>query len=489
MKSFFTNTPLQEVAAALTRVRAKTDALNNFTLNALRNFDLIIGQSNRPDRMHTQLVEWNIIPKFDYFFSGSSTGIKFISKNWVERELLDGDNVQNPYIWDSPHMWKEFFRLIEDYEDKEIAVISSAPRKEHAELRNYSNVNFLSPTPELAVQFEYDKRFMLELYKSIDIPYHVCNYDSAENVNHGYKFHAKHFNSEILAVQATQGSGGVTAKSSIQALFFVNNEESFDTAMRLLSGEGPVRVMKKYSGIPSNSGGLTLPFGTYISGIPTVKPCGVEELGTKPGTSGGNQWDTRFPEYAVNSQFEQIVKVGSKMASNGYFGIFGLDPIMPVGPEDIVFNSEINARSQGPDPQRAFAARQIGIPTLETMQLAFYLNCPTNLFPAPEDYNLVTRWLKIPPYLKLFAKKDQTVSKNFNGYWRWDKGLAKAEPENALFRIVGAPSIGQKILVNSPDNFLYVKFLDPEVEIYTQDEKPRLTSLALEIVNYLYSSL
>ncbi|MDO8483013.1 MAG: hypothetical protein Q7S86_04310, partial [bacterium] len=470
-------------------VSNKSLKIRQFIQQSLATFDLVVGQGNRPDRMHTQLVEWGVIPPFDYFFTGSRVGAQEIAKNWVEREVVENLEEQMPYIWDSPTMWGRFFELLDSNKDKKIIVISSSPRKEHERLAAYPNMLLASPTPKLAVRFEYDKRYMEELYNSIGMEYRVCNYASSEAIVNGYKFHAEKLESGSLVVQAAQGSGGVTMKSSTQAFFFVTDEKEFQYAIRALVGEGPLRIMKKYDGIPSNSAGLALPFGTFISAIPTVKPCGIVELGARSGTSGGNQWDTRFPTNAIDSQFEQLGKVGSKMADSGFYGVFGLDPIMPLVSNGEVFNSEINARSQGPDPQRAWAANHVGIPSLEEMQLAFYLGCTEELFPRTEDYNLVTRWLKIPPYLKLFPKKNQVVINNLNGYWNWQNGLVKASSKNASFKISGAPYPRQKIAVSSPDNFLYIKFLNVDMKIYTDEEKPRLTPRALKIVNYLYANI
>jgi hypothetical protein len=89
--------------------------------------------------------------------------------------------------------------------------------------------------------------------------------------------------------------------------------------------------------------------------------------------------------------------------------------------------------------------------------------------------------------LKLFPRKDQVVKSNLNGYWKFEDGeLTKAEKANAAFRITGAPRIGQKIVTTSPDNFLYIKFLDTEFKIFTDDKEPGLTPQALEIVNHVY---
>jgi hypothetical protein len=484
---FFPDTP-EEVFLAVERVRLISEGLRAFIRESLVKFDLVVGQANRPDRMYL-LVEGGVIPSFDYFFTGSKQGQEFIAKNWVEREVIDNTEEQIPYIWDSPNMWKKFWQLLDKNKDKKILLISAAPHKEHKRLIQHPNVVFVSPKPDLAVLFEYDKRHMFQLYDSIGIEYNVCNYDSSDEVFNGYSFHVKQLCSSSLVVQATQGSGGVTAKSSIQALFFVNDEESFKSALLKLKGEGPLRVMKKYDGISSNTGALALPFGIFISGIPTIKPCGLAELGALPGTGGGNQWDLCFSISAIDSQFDQLRKVGNKMVDSGYYGVFGLEPIMPITPDGTIFNSEINARSQGTDSQRTWVANRAGIASIEEMQLAYYLGCPAKFFPKENDYNLVTQWMKIPPYLKLFPKKDQIVRKDFNGYWKWDKVLLQTNPQNAHFRISGAPKVGQKILQSSPDNFLYVKFFDVDMKVFTQGENPKLTLIALEIVNYLYANI
>ncbi|MCX6757272.1 MAG: hypothetical protein NTZ44_00050 [Candidatus Nomurabacteria bacterium] len=489
-QNFFSGAPLAIVLPALERVSNTTEELRAKTRQSLKEFEIVIGQGNRPDRIHTHLHEANIIPKFNYYFSGSKTGSERMAEKWFEREVLDNSGVHTPYIWDSPIMWKNFFDLLDNNRDKQILISSSAPRDEHKRLVEYPNVLFASPTPEIAVLFGDDKRYMADLYQSLGMKYDVCNYCSAEDVNKDYLFHREHFNSENIVVQATIGSGGVTTTSSIQALFFVNSEQEFQNALNRLKGEGPVRVMKRFDGIPSNTSALSLPFGTFVSGIPSIKPCGLKELGAKDGTSGGNQWDNSFfHETSIDSQYYQLEKVGTKMAATGYHGVFGLDPIMPKKSEDLVFNSEINARSQGPDPQRAYAALKAGIPSLEEIQLAFYLKCPKEIFPNVADYNLVTRWLKIPPYLKLFPKQDLIVRKNFNGHYNWQGKLVKTSPLNASFKIIGAPYIGQKIVTSSPDNFLYVKFLDENAKIFTHEEKPKLTAFAREIVNYIYQNI
>lgn len=485
---FFSNAPRSEVLSALKRIKGTVKTLRQSIKEALKGFDLIIGQGNRPDRMHTNLIEGKIIEKFDYYFSGSKTGVENIATNWFEREVIEGTNEHIPYIWDSPQMWVEFFALLNKNRDKKILVTSSAPRNEHKKILDYPNVLFTSPFAETAVLFGDDKRHMSDIYESLGMPYDVCNYEKSEDVSNNYAFHVNRLNSQILVVQASRGSGGVT-KNDNQALFFIENENEFQNAIKSLIGEGPLRVMKKYEGVPSNTSALALPFGTYVSGIPSIKPCGITEIGARPGTSGGNQWDTRFPAYAIDSQFEQIQKVGTKMAASEYYGVFGLDPIMPLDLNEIVFNSEINARSQGPDPQRALAAMKLGIPTLEEMQLAFYLGCPKELFPSADDYNLVTRWLRIPPYLKLFPKEDYIVKRNFNGYWNWDKTLIASDKKNASFKICGAPYVGQKILKKSPDNFLYIKFFNDDVKIFTDGSKPHLTDFALEIIDYLYANI
>lgn len=487
-KFFFPNAPMAQILAAVNQLKLQTKLIRQFIKNKIGEFDIVIGQGNRPDRLHTQFIDTGIITQFDYFFTGSKIGFEDISKNWFEREVVEGLTEQMPYIWDSPVMWQKFWELLNENRDKKILLISSAPRKEHANIFEYKNITFTSPRSDLAVKFEYDKRKMQELYISIGIPYDVYNYDSSEVVTKGYEFHSLMLDTSDLVIQATMGSGGVTMKSSIQALFFVNNPDEFQNALYKLRGEGPVRVMKRYGGVGSNSAALALPGRTYISGIPTVKPChGIPEVGTKSGTSPGNQWDQRFPGSAVNAQFEQLMKVGYEIAAQGFIGVFGLDPIMPLTEADTVFNSEINARSQGPDAQRAFAMHNLGIVSLEELQLAYYLGISDELFPSCDDYNLITRWLKIPPYLKLFAKEAKIVKKDLNGYWNFtETGLQKSDNEQALFRITGAPRLGQKITVTSPDNFLYIKFLDNDFKIFTDDKEPGLTPQALEIVNHVY---
>ena len=486
---FFLGAPLSDLFPVLEKVQRSTSKIRNFIQRSLIDFELLIGQGNRPDRIHTHLVSSGVIPKFDYYFTGSKVGEENISFNWFEREMLDGKNEHTPYIWNSQKMWEQFFHLLNKNQGKKILVSSSAPRDQHKLLANYSNVLFASPPPEVAVYFGDDKRKMYEIYSSLGLQYEVINYASTEDVLNDYNFHSEQLHGKSLVVQATIGSGGVTENDK-RALYFTDNEDEFHNSIENLRGEGPLRIMKKYDGIPSNTAALSLPLGTYISAIPSVKPCGVTEIGAKMGTSGGNQWDTRFPIDAIDSQFYQIKKVGEKMASSGYNGVFGLDPIMPFTQNGLVFNSEINARAQGPDSQRASSALAIGIPCLEEMQLAFYLGCPSELFPDPSDYNLITRWLKIPPYLKLFPKEDSFVKANFNGYWRFQNGtLIRSDLKDASFKITGAPRVGQKILRDSPDNFLYVKFIDVDTKIYTDGTNPRLTSNALEISDYLYENI
>ena len=490
-RKFFPGAPMHKIISRYEELVLKTNLLRAYIRDAQKKFDLTIGQGNRPDRLHVQLIENGALSPFDYFFTGSRFSFEHVAKNWIEREVLEELDEQYPYIWDSPLTWKKFWELLEQNKEKKILLITSAPRKEHSKLVDFPNVLFASPTAEIASPFEFDKRIMSELYQSLGMSYTALGYESAQDVSKGYAFHSQELKGTELVIQATQGSGGVTMKSSIRALFFVENETEFQDALRALEGEGPVRIMKKYEGVGSNSAALALPFGTFISGIPTVKPChGFPEIGVKPGTSPGNQWDERFPGWTIESQFEQLGKVGRKMANDGYNGVFGLDPVMPLDPirNGHVFNSEINARNQGPDPQRAFAINQIGLCSIEEMQLAYYLGCPVEYFPNVHDYNLITRWLRIPGYLKLFARVDHTVRRNLNGYYRFENDEMKVvSKEDAQFKITGAPAPCQKITVASPDNFLYVKFLDPNFKIFTEHATPELTREAKIITETIYT--
>lgn len=492
-KFFFPNAPMAQISATLNHLKIQTKFLRQKIKEEIQKFDLIIAQGNRPDRLHVQLHENGLISKFDYFFTGSSFGFEDMSHNWIEREVEENLQEQTPYIWDSLLMWSKFWELLEANRDKKILLISSAPRKEHSRLRSFPNITFASPTADVAAPFEFDKRIMKSIYQSFGVQYDAIEYESSISVTYGYEYHALMLDTQNLVVQATQGSGGVTAKSSKPALFFVSNNLEFQNAIAALRDEGPLRIMPKYEGIGSNTGALALPFGTFISGIPTIKPChGITELGTKPGTSPGNQWDaTRFPSWAIDSEFEQLQMVGNYMSQNGYAGTFGLDPVMPISGENTqVFNSEINSRAQGPDSQRAFAVNRIGICSLEEIQLAFYLGINTDIFHYSEEYNLVTRWLRIPPYLKLFAKNRQTVKFDLNGYWySQDKGLNKCSMEEAKFKISGAPKPGQVIYQESPDNILYIKFFDPNFQIFNDDIEPGLTPQALEIVEWIYANI
>src|SRR3989338_8400272 len=147
---FFAGAPLPVVSQSLKVVRNKSLKIRRFTQQSLVTFDMVVGQGNRPDRMHTQLVEWGVIHPFDYFFTGSRVGVQGIAKNWVEREGVENLEEQMPYIWDSPIMWGRFFGLLDANPNKKIIVISSAPRKEHERLAAYPNVLFASPAPRLA---------------------------------------------------------------------------------------------------------------------------------------------------------------------------------------------------------------------------------------------------------------------------------------------------------------------------------------------------
>lgn len=487
MKNYFFQGAPSSAHLALANVQRTTPFIRESISQKLSSFDLLVGQGNRADRIHTHLVNAGILPKFDYYFAGSKIGEESIASKWYEREILDGNNnEQIPYIWNSKVMWNEFFDLLSKNRDKKIFITSSAPREQHKELVNYPNVLFASPTPDTAVYFGDDKRRMCEIYNLIGLSYDALNYSQSEEVENDYGVHSERLGSSSLVVQATRGSGGVTELDH-QALYFVEEESEFKNALDKLRGEGPIRVMKKYNGVPSNTSALALEYGTFISAIPSTKPCGVSEFGTKPGTSGGNQWDLRFPEYAISSQFDQLQKVGAYMASKGYFGVFGLDPIMPLDDSGIVFNSEINARAQGPDSQRAAAAINAGIPCLEELQIAYYLGCPAELFPNVDDYNMVTRWLQIPPYIKLFAKEDSIVRTELNGYYKFIKGtLVRTSKEISDFKITGAPKVGQRIFVDSPDNFLYVKFANANTQIYTSSHKPELTQFAIDLVSSIY---
>jgi hypothetical protein len=488
---FFPDAPSEQLFALLHKMQHNTKKMRSFVSQAIGQYNLRIGQGNRACRIHSHLINEGIFPPFDYYFVGSSIGEENVSSNFIERmKLEDNENPHTPYIWDSDEMWSLFFDLIEKNQDKKIFISSSAPRKEHLRLADFTNVLFAAPFPTSSSYFGDDKRTMSEIYASVNLPYEVCNLEKSEDAG-TFSFYATEvFQTNSLVVQATKGSGGVTENSK-RALFFVENEPQFLYALAELQGEGPVRIMRKYEGIPSNTSALTLPFGTYVSGRPSVKPCGLHAVGAQAGTSSGNQWDMRFSNGAIGSQLEQLVKVGSVMANAGYYGVFGLDPIMPFvnNGNEYVFNSEINARAQGPDSQRARAALNLGLPCLEEMQIAFYLGCPAEYYPNPDEYNLITRWLRISPYLKLFPKKDQIVQNNLNGYFTFEHGALSrvSSRELALFQITGAPEVGQKILRTSPDNFLYLKFTKNNTEIFTEDKKPQLTTFAEEVVHEIYS--
>lgn len=230
-KKFFPNYPKSEVSSALKRVLSTTNNVRKFIFTELKKFDLIIGQSNRPDKSHLLLVEGGgILPVMDYFFTRSKAGAEHLSKNWFEREVIETDGIQTPFIWDSSIVWESFFSLLKHNRDKKILVVSSASRVEHESLKEYKNIIFASPSPRLADKLECDKRNMSSLYQSFNIPYPVYNYDSSDEVEGDYYFYVQKLNSTELVIQATQSSGGVTLKNN-RSLYFIKNEKDFSEAI------------------------------------------------------------------------------------------------------------------------------------------------------------------------------------------------------------------------------------------------------------------
>jgi hypothetical protein len=139
---FFPGAPLAQISPTLKRVMRTTTDLRNFIKRSLLGFDLIIGQGNRPDRLHSQLVEWGILPPFDIFFTGSRAGAEQIAQHWVEREVEEALEEQTPYIWDSPGMWQKFWEFLEGHNKKRILLISSAPRGQHERIAEFQNILF-----------------------------------------------------------------------------------------------------------------------------------------------------------------------------------------------------------------------------------------------------------------------------------------------------------------------------------------------------------
>lgn len=483
---FFDGAP-SELPVTLRKLQKNAALFRSALKQKFTEYDLIIGHANRPS--HVGLVKAGLLPIFDYYFCGSNAGCESVSMNWItaEKELELG--YQAPLVWGVQQVWDKLEEFFESNKDKKILFIPSYLKARHDDLlKKYPNVTATCVPGKIADTFGGDKRDMANIYQAIGLSYDVCNFDSADAIDQNWMYFVGKFQSQNLVVQATVSAGGLTNNCK-RSVHFVSSESQFNTALAYLAGEGPVRVMKKYEGIPSNTSGLALPFGVYVSSIPSVKPCGLGAVNGLGGTGSGNQWDMRYSVENIQSQNDQLIKVGQYMALNDYVAVFGLDPIMSLLP-DYVFNSEINGRSQGPDAQRGKAALQAGILTLEEMQIAYYLKLEQELFPSSEEYNMITRWLKIPAYIKLFADNDFKARVDMNGYWSFDAGVLRpAKPNNALFEIAGAPKQGQVSLVSNPMNLLYIELNDANFKVFTEGCEPDLTPDALEVVNAVYQMI
>lgn len=468
-KYLFEDAP-EDVVRSLAELRKFTEPFIREIASRFKKYGATILHANRPV---TEPIG-KTIPVFSHGFVGSNSGVSWAAKEWLTAENLNpGNHLQ--FAWASQELWGEIRDVVKKTAGN-VLIMPSYCRPQHDELKELYGEKLViaSPSNYLSRRFGGDKRDMTGIYEEAGLIYpNTHNFTSVEEVGL-YQTYANEFGKTIV-IQATMGAGGLTNNGN-RAIFFCVNKAEFEDAKEKLSGEGPVRVMKFFEGMSGNSSGLALPFGTFVSCRPSTKPCGKAEVNGFFGASAGNQWDNFFPQTATEEQYGQLVGVGNIMAKQGYYGIFGLDPIINISTGK-VFNSEINARAQGPDEQREAGAIAAGVLSLYTMQLGYYLGIPEVMFPDTTMYNMVTQWLKIPAYLKIFAPHDFIAKNNINGDWRLVDGTE--------FVVCGGPNKGEKCSPAEGFNLAYLKFKNPDTKIF--DVNGNFTNTALEAVRDVYS--
>ena len=424
----------------------------------LRNY-LFVGHANVPRNIYMQKAK--LVSPYNYYFSGSSNGLTYASQYWKTVEDKNQNEHSNS-LWGSQILWQKLENIISNSK-KSVLLFPTYCRKKHDKfLETYTDkLVIASPNSKLVAKYGADKRYMSELYNEAGIQYQkTFSYEKVEDIKESYFYFVNQLSTSKLVIQVSQGASGLTSKGN-NAIYIIESEIEFLNACKQLKNEGPVRIVAYYTGYNGNSSALVLPFATYVSCRPSIKYCGSKEVRATFAASAGNQWSDDYSFFEIEEVYNRLIKVGKLMAHNNYFGIFGIDSI--IGSHG-VYDSEINARSQGPDMQREKAAIDAGLLSLYMLQLGYYLGIPANLFPNADSYNEVTKWLRVPSYIKLFCDKEFIAKSNING---------KHTFKGYTVEITNCPVKGQLVKGDYGYVLGYMNFEDGRFKIFNENGELR----------------
>jgi hypothetical protein len=238
-----------------------------------------------------------------------------------------------------------------------------------------------------------------------------------------------------LQIDLSGGGDGTIPVSSQEEI----QQLKIDTRWQEHIDERRVKVTPEVlNNYPANGGACIIPNGDGTCDVlvdpPSHKPVGLDALGSKSGSGGGNDWTIPWPKQ-IREQYIQIVQaIGELLYQEfGYTGFFGPD-CMVANPhsedEARIYINEINPRWQGTTPYQTLNSILDNRIPLEIIHylLKFAERDPSivpkirKLIADTDSYNRESVNSSGGYYIKIGApKNEQEISVDMNGAWAYDR--------------------------------------------------------------------
>ncbi|MCB9809752.1 hypothetical protein H6771_02130 [Candidatus Peribacteria bacterium] len=423
----------------ITKLEASYKLLQEAIAKKWRTFDYVVGMANKASTSLPHLVCQGVLPPFTHYYTASAGALEgdWTSKLFaLETEYPDGP--QQGSVWSYQPYWDAITSLCRKAlrDRKKVLFIPDYAAHDAVDtLRVMPNVTVLSPPKQLKKILE-NKASLPMFYAGMGLNYSIPlkAYVDASRIDMTYEEAVTFCGSKRLVLQILQSAGGTRFTDGASSISFIKNEKNYTEAVEFHKGHGALRIMPFVEGLPSNSGMVITPHGTYFrAGGPSIKPVGLKSCFCPAGAGPGNDWESGKLSSGLLTENQYAHFVTSCTAIGTYaakvlefYGKCGLDWILSAD-NSIGLNNEINARGQGPDDQCDTACHDAGIPSMSMLALAAGLGVEESLFPDPGVYNEHVLAMAPGGYLKLFPPvftetEKVMITKDLNGYWFVEAG-------------------------------------------------------------------